>query len=501
MKTNRTWQGVRMRCVSAGADPDAPPRLVTLPASWDNTVASALAALAPGEGPVALATAADDWIRPIAERALRAGIEDPLVERLHRMLLLRRGAPTASVWQGHSEFVPGFVLNLVAFHDPAGGFDSSAFAEAVEHAVTALTLAFPSANRIAVSMADLAGLLALLGIDYGSDDARGVARALAAILRGRAEVASGALARRFGSIAPASTDWPLPSSSTQVAGLAEAAQAARQTAGTLDGLRHIGLTAIADPEAADALLGVETGGIAPPFSPLDAAGRLTRAARAWLGARGVTPEAALAESLAGRNPFPAPGAAAHIAMHDAVAPFVHTMPARPEPVRQPANAARRRELPARRAGYTQKVAVGGHRLFLRTGEYDDGALGEMFIALHKEGAAFRGLMDNFAHAVSLGLQHGVPLEAYVEAFTFTRFGPAGAVEGDPAVTQATSLLDYAFRHLAANYLGRRDIPEAEVEEADTVGDGSRDNAPLLPLDLPAEASPRARRRGFRVVSR
>ena len=158
-------------------------------------------------------------------------------------------------------------------------------------------------------------------------------------------------------------------------------------------------------------------------------------------------------------------------------------------------------LPARRSGYTQKVSVGGHKLFLSTGEYTNGRLGEIFVALHKEGSAFRGLMDNFAVAVSLGLQHGVPLEAFVEAFTFTRFGPTGAVEGDPAVAHATSLLDYTFRHLAANYLGRRDIPEAEPEEADTVGNGSRDHAPLLPLDLPTEASPRARRRGFKVVSR
>jgi hypothetical protein len=188
-------------------------------------------------------------------------------------------------------------------------------------------------------------------------------------------------------------------------------------------------------------------------------------------------------------------------MYDATELFMHAMPARPEPVRQPVHAAPRRELPPRRAGYTQKAAVGGHRLFLRTGEYDDGTLGEMFIALNKEGAAFRGLMDNFAVAVSLGLQHGVPLEAFVEAFTFSRFGPAGAVEGDPAVTHATSLLDYTFRHLAANYLGRRDIPEAEPEEADTVGNGSRDHAPLLPLDLPTEASPRARRRGFRLVAK
>jgi hypothetical protein len=490
-----------MRRVLAGIDPDAQPRLVTLPAAWDDAAAAALAMLVPGNGPATLAAAADDWIRPIAERALRAGIEAPLAERLHRLLLLRHGAPTEPVWQGRNGTVPGFVLNLVSFHDPASGFDAPAFAEAVETAVTALTLAAPSSSRIAVTMAGLAGLLASLGIEYGSEMARDTARALAGILRGRAEAASGALARLFGTVAPASPDWSDTPLETPLPGLAEAARAARQAAASIDGLRHTSLTAIAEPGPADALLGVETGGIAPAFSPLGEAGALSHGSRAWLVARGVTADAALAELLAGRDPFPSSSAADHIAMHDAVAPFVHAMPVRPEPVRKPAYAAARRELPARRAGYTQKAAVGGHRLFLRTGEYEDGALGEVFIALHKEGAAFRGLMDNFAVAVSVGLQHGVPLEAYVEAFTFTRFGPAGAVEGDPAVAQATSLLDYAFRHLAANYLGRRDLPEAEVEEADTVGNGSRDNAPLLPLDLPTEASPRARRRGFRVVSR
>lgn len=101
--------------------------------------------------------------------------------------------------------------------------------------------------------------------------------------------------------------------------------------------------------------------------------------------------------------------------------------------------------------------------------------------------------------MSLGLQHGMPLQRFVEAFT--RFGPAGLVDGDPAVRAATSLLDYTFRHLAANYLGRHDIPEAEVEEPDTVGHGARDGAPLLPLDLPGEASPRARRWCLRVVGR
>ncbi len=500
MKASRTWQGVRMHRVTVGADPDAPPRFVTLPAAWDDTAAAALAGLVPAEARATLAIAADAWIRPIAERARRAGLEIPLSDRLHGMLMLRQGAPSASIWRGESDPQPGFVLNLAAFHDTKHDFDAPAFAEAVETAVIVLTLAAPSATAIAVGMADLAGLLALLGIEYGSDSAIVIARALAAILRGRAEAASGAMAALFGSLAPATRDWPAPHGETPLPGLAAAAHSARLAACNVSGLRHTALTAIGEPGEPEALLGVETGGIAPAFSPLTETGGLSRTARAWLAAKGTTPEDALAAVLAGGNPLPIASAADHIAMHDALAPFVHAMPARPEPVRQPAHVVRRRELSARRAGYTQKAAVGGHRLYLRTGEYDDGALGEVFIALHKEGAAFRGLMDNFAIAVSLGLQHGVPLEAFVEAFTFTRFGPSGAVEGDPAVAHATSLLDYTFRHLAANYLGRRDIPEAEVEEADTVGNGSRDHAPLLPLDLPAE-SPRARRRGFRVVSR
>lgn len=501
MKANRTWQGVRMRRVDVGADPDSPTRRVTIPAAWDDKAAAALAALAPGRGPVGLPAAADLWIRPITERAARAGLEVPLAERLHRMLLLRHGAPSISVWRGKTDQDPGFVLNLASFHDPALSFDSAAFVEAVETAVMALTLFAPAAANILVGMADFAGLLAMLGIDYGSDDARMLGRALAAILRGRAEAASGAMAQLFSPIISATMDWPASPGETPIFGVTDAARAARSAAANYDGLRHKRLVGITEPGLADALLGVETGGIAPAFSPLSDSGSLSRTARAWLAARGISPEAALAQLLAGIDPLPLANAAEHAAMHDALAPFVHVMPARPAPHHAPLHAARRRELPARRAGYTQKAAVGGHRVYLRTGEYEDGSLGEVFIALHKEGAAFRGLMDNFAVAVSLGLQHGVPLEAYVEAFTFTRFGPAGIVEGDPAVAHATSLIDYTFRHLAANYLGRPDIPEAEPEEADTVGNGSRDHAPLLPLDLPTEASPRARRRGFRVVSR
>jgi ribonucleoside-diphosphate reductase alpha chain len=110
----------------------------------------------------------------------------------------------------------------------------------------------------------------------------------------------------------------------------------------------------------------------------------------------------------------------------------------------------RQRLPQRRKGYTQKAIVGGHKVYLRTGEYEDGALGEIFIDMHKEGAAFRSLMNNFAIAISIGMQYGVPLEEYVEAFTFTRFEPSGVVEGNDAIKMATSVLDYIFRELAVS---------------------------------------------------
>jgi ribonucleoside-diphosphate reductase alpha chain len=125
----------------------------------------------------------------------------------------------------------------------------------------------------------------------------------------------------------------------------------------------------------------------------------------------------------------------------------------------------RERMPDRRKGYTQKAVVGGHKVYLRTGEYEDGRLGEIFIDMHKEGAALRSLLNNFAIAVSLGLQYGVPLEEYVDAFTFTRFDPSGPVQGNDSIKYATSMLDYVFRELAVSYLSRFDL--AHVEPSDT----------------------------------
>jgi len=147
---------------------------------------------------------------------------------------------------------------------------------------------------------------------------------------------------------------------------------------------------------------------------------------------------------------------------------------------------RRRErerLPDRRKGYTQKAVVGGHKVYLRTGEYQDGRIGEIFIDMHKEGAAFRSLMNNFAIAISVGLQYGVPLEEYVDAFTFTRFEPAGLVQGNDAIKNATSILDYVFRELAISYLGRNDLAHIDPSDIghDVIGKGEEQGrAPQSP---------------------
>jgi ribonucleoside-diphosphate reductase alpha chain len=162
----------------------------------------------------------------------------------------------------------------------------------------------------------------------------------------------------------------------------------------------------------------------------------------------------------------------------------------------------REKIPDRRKGYTQKAIVGGHKVYVRTGEYDDGRLGEIFIDMHKEGAAFRAMMNNFAIAISLGLQYGVPLEEYVEAFTFTRFEPSGFVQGNDAIKNATSILDYIFRELAISYLGRTDLAHVDPSEigATVIGRGeAQSKIGDAPVAAPCRSGglqgPRARQPG------
>ena len=132
--------------------------------------------------------------------------------------------------------------------------------------------------------------------------------------------------------------------------------------------------------------------------------------------------------------------------------------------------AKRRPLPTRRGGYTQKAIIGGHKIYLRTGEYEDGTLGEIFLDMHKEGAAFRSLMNCFAIAISLGLQHGVPLEEFVESFLFTRFEPNGPVNLNDHIKMSTSIIDYIFRELAITYLDKKELAQVNPDDlrADSV---------------------------------
>ncbi len=169
-----------------------------------------------------------------------------------------------------------------------------------------------------------------------------------------------------------------------------------------------------------------------------------------------------------------PAAAASPAIEEAATKFVERVLSSHE---------RRVRLPDRRRGYTQKASVGGHKVYLRTGEYEDGSLGEVFIDMHKEGAAFRSLMNCFAIAISLGLQHGVPLEEFVDAFVFTRFEPNGMVTGNARIKLATSIIDYIFRELAVEYLGRYDL--VQVHPEDVRNDAVKPVRPVKPSSATA----------------
>ena len=483
MRSSRVWRGVRMRDVAAGSDPDAPPRSLTLPAAWEDAAAEALAALVPGDSRANLPEAAGTWISPIAARARLTG-DAGLGDRLHALLLLRRAAPTAALWTGEAAAPLGYLLNLPAFCDTEAGFDVEAFADTVDTVAAALRLSDPGAPRFAIAMTDLDGLLAALGLDYDSDQARDVARCLAALMRARADIA---LAGNQPDLLSALPSWPVPPPYCSVPGLAEAAALAR--AAVCRGACAQPSTAILPPGPADALLGAETGGIAPAFSPVRPDGSLSRAALARLAAHGLTPEAALAGLLRGSTLLAPAPVAAHAAMHRAVAPFCHAMPVPPISVPGPATPALpRRGLPERPRSFIVKAGIGGHRVFLRMTEFDDGSLAAVHLTLPRESAGVRALVDAVCAAVSLGLQHGVALAEYVDAYLLTRFPPSGLVEGDPLVGNASSVLDWMARRLAHRYLGECDAPEAEPDAPRTP---ANDPTPLLPMDLPAY--PRNRR--------
>ncbi len=484
------WHSVALRRTRAGADPDAQTRPIALPAAWEEEAAAAVAALAAGGGPVTFPTLAEGWIRRVTTRGRRLGLlespeeADALAVELRALLLARRGAPGAEVWRDRREEAR-FVLNLPAFLDADGSFDAAGYARAAAIGVRVLDiLGQGRAPRLRLGFADLAGLLAAFRLPYASAEAQAVAAAIAALTRGAAEAESGRLAERHGPLHPVALIWPEPPAETAIPGLAAAARAALDEAAASPGLRHTGCVALAPADAVEALLGAETAGLAPAAGPLlpaiDEAGRhVLRPTRAALRAGEAAP-ALLAP----------PPPAARAAMEAAVMPFLDAAP--PLPAAQPAPPqAPRRVSPrpvATAAARTWRVSVGGTRVALRAIEDDRGRLREISFSAPREGAGGRALLEALAQAVSLGLAHGVPLDAFVEAYAYAP-GAGGAVEGDGTVRRATSVLDWTFRRLALDYLGRTDLPDPAEEEADPPATRAV-QPPLLPLDLPAQPSPR-----------
>ncbi|SHJ56732.1 hypothetical protein SAMN02745194_02851 [Roseomonas rosea] len=499
---NTVWERVALRRARAAADPDADPRLVALPASWEDEAAEALAALAPGEGPVALPRLAEAWIRRTAARGRKLGIlstpesAEGFAAGLRALLLARRGAPGAGTWANDQKSEPRFVLNLPAFLDEEG-FDSTGYAAAVRLGVTTLEiLGNAKANRLRLGFADLAGLLAGLGLDYESTEAHAVAAAIAALTRGTAEAASGDLAEDLGAREPVSLLWPQPPASTPVPGLAEAARAALDAAAGAPGLRHAAILVLSPPDAVEGLLGAETGGLAPAAAP-------TRLMATQDGGVAEVPtRAALRAGEEAARLLAPRGPEARGAMEAVLRPWLHAAPAalgataqapRPAPKPRPAQGHA-----AHGRGAVWKVTIGGHRVTLRTMEGAAG-LEEISLTLAKDGAAFRAMVDALCHSVTVGLAAGVALDEYVQSFAYTRFGPAGTVEGDPAIHRASSVLDWAFRRLALDHLGGRILPDPTEEEcgADHLGTAAQ-QLPLLP-DLPSTPAPATRRRALRLV--
>jgi hypothetical protein len=449
-----------------------------------------MAGLAPGNAPAALPRVAEVWIQGLVQRGKREGLltsadeATALAAGLRALLLSRRGAPGMEIWHGTTG-EGRFVLNLPAFLDAGGDFDAHGYRAACALAIQALDIWGNGVTEtLSLGFADMAGLLAGFDLAYDSDAARDVAAAIAALTRGAAEAESGRLAQRFGARhAPSLIRAPAPLE-TVVPGLAKAAQAALDAAADVPGLRHRAFVVLAPADAVELLLGAESAGVAP-------ASATTKPVRAADGSIQHVPTRAA--ELAGPDAnwllAYAERQARH-AMEAAVMPFLDGLPAELAAVSEGFSLREAFALPKREPrARSWRVTIAGSRVGLRVLEDELGNLREVSFSLPRESAVRRSLIEALAQAVSLGLSQGVPLSSFVNSYAYTP-GNGGMVEGDPSIRRATSLLDWAFRRLALDYLDRDDLTDP-VEEA--MPEPRPTILPLLPLELPAHPSPRMRR--------
>lgn len=530
MNTRHIWNGVRMRNLQAAIDPDASLYSVTMPARWEDQTATAILQLCSSYQLESSSVKTDqiiaNWLLPLCNHAANAGIKNWKVSDWETILLNQQACPNQRIWQNDNSQKPAFTINLAAFASTETGFDAHSYRKILQIVIDSIRilykqqfnfinseLPFPdlqispkqipvdsenakSYHNIAgtVYLTNLDACLAQLGLEYDSIQGRDVACCLTcfATLLSTAGCGSDYL--------PLSPDWnALPELTT----LAKEIWSLASEEKTLPLPRIETSFSIPGPE--DLFLGSEACGLAPIFSPVTEDGHLAISTIARMAKQKLTPESALAATLSGNLILQPPSHQAHCAMHQALIGFTTSMPPRPHPMEYPLASKTilprgiREPLPPRHKGITQKASIAGRGLFLRTGEYEDGKLGEISITPLKENAMVKGLLDSLGQAVSIGLQYGVPLKEFVSAFAYSRFGIAGTVEGDPGAIYATSFLDYSFRLLSDVYL-KQPLPDAPNNLQ-----SDEEKLPMLPLDLPEEemnqshSSPRKHSK-FKLVS-
>lgn len=508
MKTRHLWNGVRMRNLQAAIDPDASLYSVTIPAQWEDQTATAILQLCPDyqlDSPAIKAeTIIANWLVPLCNYKNDSTLKKEWnIQDWEAILLSQQACPNLSIWKKNISQKPSFTINLAAFASTETGFDAQSYRKTLQIVVDSIRLLyqqqfdfidselpFPelkeqntlktSSSEInpisgTIYLTNLDACLARLGLDYDSNQGRDVACCLACFATLLATAGCGA------DYLPLSPDWnALP----ELTSLAKKVWELASTEHSSPLPRIATNFSIPGPE--DLLLGSEACGLAPIFSPITEDGRLTVSTIARMAKQGLTPESALAATLSGKLVIQAPSHQAHYMMHHALAGFVTSMPPRPHPAEYPLTSKAilprgiRNPLPPRRKGITQKASIAGRGLFLRTGEYEDGSIGEVSITPLKENTMVKGLLDSLGQAISIGLQYGVPLKEFVSAFAYSRFGIAGTVEGDPNAVYATSFLDYSFRVLSDIYL------DQPLPDAPNNLNTSEDKIPMLPLDLPEE---------------
>lgn len=529
MKTRHLWNGVRMHNLQAAIDPDAPLYSVTIPTQWENQTATAILQLCPAylleSSVIKTDKVIANWLLPLCDQAVNAGIKDWTLSDWEAILLNQQACPNQRIWQSDNSQKPAFTVNLAAFASAETGFDAQTYRKVLQIVIDSIRilykqqfnfinseLPFPELQRplkqnptdsektephynIAgtIYLTNLDACLAQLGLEYDSNQGRDVACCLTCFATLLATAGCGS------DYLPLSPDWnALPELTTLAKEIWSLASEEKTSP-----LPRIE-TSFSTPGPEDLLLGSEACGLAPIFSPVTEDGHLAISTIARMAKQKLTPERALAATLSGNLIVQPPSHQAHCAMHQALIGFITSMPPRPHPMEYPLASKNilprgiREPLPPRHKGMTQKASIAGRGLFLRTGEYEDGKLGEISITPLKENAMVKGLLDSLGQAVSIGLQYGVPLKEFVSAFAYSRFGIAGTVEGDPGAVYATSLLDYSFRLLSDVYLNQP-LPDAPNNLQ-----SNEEKSPMLPLDLPEEesdhSSSRQKHSKFKLVS-